>query len=240
MKSTNARAAALLLAGTVLAIGPALSESGARPRAGRTPHAAAVGVVAPANPCVFPTAMSATPEETAWRLFVAANCPANSGKVVWENWVEQLQFYPANASGVAANVVGVRRLHGSPLARVLARQAGEALPNLAPNTECSKMRGPPPGLAATVICEEARLNPQAAAFITHAGYQVRTAQMKAAKNNVDIQFTTPSVEVKVDWVPATDFKPAFTCANPPAGVRVEMIAGACYAMLGIHIESKLL
>ena len=45
------------------------------------------------------------------------------------------------------------------------------------------------------------INPEAAAFITTAGYQVRTAQMAAAQNKTDIEFTKPSIEVKVDWIP---------------------------------------
>jgi hypothetical protein len=191
--------------------------------------------------CVFPTALSPTMEETAWRLFVAAHCPSNGGNVVWENWVEQLQFYPANAGARGALAEKPRRLHGSPLAQALARQkgGGGSTLQLTPNTECSQMNGPPPNVVAKTICEEVHLNPAAAAFITKAGYQVRTAQMKAASAGVDIQFTKPSVEVKVDWIPATDFKPAFTCTSPPSGVHVQMIQGVCYAMAGIHISSKL-
>ena len=45
--------------------------------------------------------------------------------------------------------------------------------------------------------------------------------------------------MKVDWIPGTDFKPAFTCSNPPKGVHVEEIDGTCYAMAGMHISSKL-
>jgi len=83
------------------------------------------------------------------------------------------------------------------------------------------------------------LNPDAATFVTRNNYQVRTGQTAAAQKGTDIQFTAPSIEVKVDWIPGTDFKPAFTCANPPTGVHVEEIEGTCYAMAGMHISSKL-
>jgi hypothetical protein len=190
--------------------------------------------------CTFPAAMVATPEETAWRLFVAANCPTSAGHMVWEGWIEQLQFYPATAGGTAG-AQSVKRLHASPLARAQSSRAQGLRVLLAPNTECNEMRGPPPNVVTgATICEETRLNPEAVAFITTAGYQVRTAQMAAAQNKTDIEFTKPSIEVKVDWIPAGDFNPPFTCDNPPAGVHVDTIEGQCYAMAGIHISSKLL
>jgi hypothetical protein len=194
---------------------------------------------APAGACAFPTAPSATPEETAWKLFVAANCPANAGKVVWENWIEQAQLYPANAGPGAA--AAHKRLHGSPLARIEALRRLGAAKVQAPNTSCNAMNGPPNNVVpGATICEEVHLNPEAVAFIKGAGYQARPGQTKAAQGGVNIQFPKPAIEVKVDWIPGTDFKPGFTCAKPPSGVHVETIDGVCYAMAGIHISSKLL
>ena len=203
-----------------------------------TAHAA----TPPASGCSFPTAPSATPEETAWRLFVAANCPANSGKVVWENWVEQAQLYPATSGGAALlSRAAPSRLHGSPLAMVLSAKGRRARLALIPSSQCNAMNGPPKNvIPGATICEEAHLNPEAAAFVTQAGYQLRPGQTAAAQKGVDIEFPKDAIEVKVDWVPATDFKPAFTCAKPPAGVHVETFNGVCYAMAGIHISSKLL
>src|ERR1019366_22133 len=51
---------------------------------------------APSPGCAFPTQMSATPEQTAWQLFVAASCPTTKNQVVWENWIEQSKMYPAS------------------------------------------------------------------------------------------------------------------------------------------------
>jgi hypothetical protein len=200
---------------------------------------------AQASACAFPTAPAATPEQTAWQLFVAANCPGNTGKVVWEEWVEQLQLYPAcpTCNEIASVRQMRKRLHGSPLAEILRRGgAPNAAPALAPSSECGTMNGPPPNVIAQVICEEARLNPEAAAFVTGDGYQVRAGQTAAAQNNTDIEFPTAAIEVKVDWIPATDFPASstFNCTTPQKDIHVEMIDGTCYVLAGMHISSKLL
>jgi hypothetical protein len=191
--------------------------------------------------CVFPTAPSPTPEETAWRLFVAANCPGNGAQVVWENWIEQSELYPASGAGVAAAGPPPKRLHGSPLANALSARRRGVRALLTPATDCNPMGGPPPNVTSgATICEEVHINAEAASFVTTNGYQLRPGQAAAAQKGTDIEFPTPAIEVKVDWIPGTDFTPAFTCANPPAGVRVETIDGTCYAMAGMHISSKLL
>ena len=53
----------------------------------------------PTNPCAPPNEISASPEQTAWELWVAATCPVNQSQypyVVWENWIEQNQMYPVD------------------------------------------------------------------------------------------------------------------------------------------------
>src|SRR5579871_4568959 len=58
------------------------------------------------NACTPPTRLAATPEQTAWQLFVAATCPVNSGKypyVVWENWIEQSKLYSPTATALGEN-----------------------------------------------------------------------------------------------------------------------------------------
>jgi hypothetical protein len=192
--------------------------------------------------CTFPTVPYSTPEETAWRLFVAANCPANSGQVVWENWMEQSQVYPATGGVAVAARQPAKRLHESPLARALgARAQGLRAALLAPSTECNKMHGPPDNvLPNATVCEEVHINPDGVAFLNEKGYQQRPAQTEAAQKGTDIEFSKPAIEVKVDWIPATDFATPFTCSSPPAGVHVASIDGVCYAMAGMHISSKLL
>src|ERR1700719_4619157 len=129
---------------------------------------------AQSSACAFPTAPAATTEETAWRLFVAANYPSSGTKVVWENWIEQSQLYPASAAGIAAlNARPAKRLHGSPLARALSGQLRGLRALLTPSTDCGNMRGPPPNVIKNaIICEEARLNPEAATFVTSHYYHV--------------------------------------------------------------------
>jgi len=204
-------------------------------------------------PCAFPTVPAATPEQTAWQLFVAANCPSNAAQVVWENWIEQLQLYPANGSiggtTVAGSTVSRKRLHGSPLARLRLAQAKQAssgfVPLLDPTSECTlvkKENAPKNMLPNSTICEEVRLNPDAQTFISSELYELRPSQTQAAVNGVNIQFPVPAVEVKIDWIPASDFaaNATFNCTDPPAGIHVETIDGVCYALAGMHISSKLL
>ncbi len=62
------------------------------------PVAAQSPASAPAAPaaCSFPAQPAATLEETAWRIFVAANCFATTSgdkKLVWETWTEQNCWY---------------------------------------------------------------------------------------------------------------------------------------------------
>lgn len=183
-------------------------------------------------------------EETAWRLFVAANCPSGN-QLVWETWIEQLQLYPASGAAAVA-AAAPKRLHGSPLARVASAREQIIRPNslgLTPTSQCNPMNAPPPNVIQNpkpIICEEVHLNSDAAGFVTSNTYQIRSGQQAAAQKGTNIQFPWSAVEVKVDWIPASDFQNPFTCTNPPDGVHVEMIDGVCYAMAGVHISSKLL
>ncbi|HTX55559.1 MAG TPA: hypothetical protein VMD47_00510 [Candidatus Acidoferrales bacterium] len=198
-------------------------------------HDASVASAAPVFGCSFPTHMAASAEQTAWEFFVAANCrSAGKSPLVWENWIEQDQLYTLRPGAT------VQRFHASLLEqRFRQRHHHPAL--FAPNTGCNPMNGPPPNVIPNaIICEEVHINPSAAAFIRANQYQARSAQAAAARNHVDIQFPASAVEVKVDWIPATQFTTPFTCSNPPAGVHVETVAGVCYAMAGMHISSKLL
>ena len=93
---------------------------------------------------------------------------------------------------------------------------------------------------AKVICEEARLNPDAQKFVTGNGYQIRSGQEQAAQKGTNIQFPRTAVEIKADWIPASDFaQPGFSCSSPQTAVYTEMIDGTCYALAGLHISSKL-
>ena len=103
------------------------------------------------------------------------------------------------------------------------------------------MNGPPANvIKGATVCEEVHINPEAKAFIVSQKFETRAGQTAAASRGGDFDFPPAALEVKVDWIPASDFNPPFTCGAPPPGVRVETVEGKCYAMAGMHIASKLL
>ncbi len=172
-------------------------------------------------------------------MFVAANCPGTGSQVVWESWIEQSELYPAGPALAAGQAPP--RLQGSPLARALQLRRGLAPAALAPSTECNNMNGPPANVIKNAtICEEVHINPEAQAFIVSRKFEMRPGQTVAARRGADFGFPPAALEVKVDWIPASDFNPPFKCSDPPPGVRVETVDGKCYAMAGMHIASKLL
>lgn len=183
--------------------------------------------------------------ETAWRIFIAVNCPANANQLVWETWTEQysLLTQPGHPPSKA------KRLHGSALGMMLsAKLPGAKLPQLNPTTGCQGLPRPPSNMPTPnaptpggEFCEEVHLDPTMVAYIVQHGYQFRVGQEQAAKSSATIQFPQTAVEVKADWFPASDFDPVqFSCTNPTPGLHTEMIDGTCYALVGMHISSKLL
>ncbi len=238
---------ALVLLATVAAI-TALGSGRSNHHLSLTPVASAATPGACTLPTTAPDPNNATAvAQTAWQLFIAVNCQANKTQLVWETWTEQLDLYtrPGTVAGKKPN-----RLHGSPLAMMLAAKlrGTKALPQLNPNDECQPMGAPPSNMPnsqapthAGQFCEEVHIDPTAVAYITQNGYQFRVGQVKAVTSSTTINFPQTAVEVKADWIPATDFSPAqFNCTNPPQGIHVEMIDGNCYALAAMHISSKLL
>lgn len=176
--------------------------------------------------------MAATPEQTAWQLFVAATCPAGTQYpyVVWETWQDQDQVYQTSAEAAQAPQ---RRFHVSPLARALGADKKKARklelsPEVA-NENCNSGTW-----TGRTICEEARLNPDAVKYVQSNNLNTLAGQKKFVQAGSTFQFTPPSIEIKADWIQLT------SCANPPAGVHVEQQAGKCYALGGIHLISKLI
>jgi len=205
-------------------------------------------LVAPASAqastaCTIPTKPAATPDQTAWELFVAVNCRAANGKLVWENWIEQATLYPASGAPGALAVSG-RRLHGSVLAALLHPASGpKGVTATATPGPCNKMAIAPSNVTTgATICEEVHINPSAQATIQKNGYQYRTGQMATAAAGGKISFGTDAIEVKIDWLPASDFaSPSFSCSAATAPtVYVETIDGVCYAMVAMHVTSHLI
>jgi len=195
--------------------------------------------------CTIPTAPAATNDQTAWQLFVAINCVQPGGKPLWATWIEQSQLYPADGK-IALHLLANNgpHLHGSVLAairRATRARGGVAQLASAPGT-CSNMAITPKNvLSGAQICEEVYINPAAQAAIQGPGYNIRTAQMNAAKAGKKISFPDPAIEVKVDWLPAADFAQApFACDGSTKNLYTQNVGGQCYALVAMHITSKLL
>jgi hypothetical protein len=207
------------------------------------------------SPCSPPNRITSSIEETAWRLWVAATCPVNQDQypyVVWENWIEQDQLYPLDpANGLKVpnslpplNSAARHLLHASPL--TLAKNPGltTVVPGLlgAPDQNCNKSGTPPPNQPNLVLCEEVRENGATEDYIAGSSFWNRGGQQHAAVTKADIQFPASSVEIKADWIQLSSI--GLSCSNLPAGfsqsVHVEMINGNCFALVGMHLISKLL
>jgi hypothetical protein len=198
--------------------------------------------VAAADPCVFPTTLAARHEETAWQLFVAATCKSPEGSahpLAFENWTEQsCLINPAGAGCEAGSTK--RALHGS-----LLKTVG------LPSSECSAMTTATKGLDPSLLpfvptnlaegaqfCEEVFANAAEVAYIRENSLNTLTGQAA----HEPIAFPTFAVEIKVDWLPVTaltNTPPAFDCSTPSPDIYTETIDGVCYAMVGMHISSKL-
>jgi hypothetical protein len=210
----------------------------------------------PANPCVLPTAMASSNEQTAWQIFVAANC-VTSGGLTWSTWTEQTCF--VNPSSCAGQKATGHRLHASLLQE--RRRLRTAPLAVAPLPPCQSMTTKTtPQLPADMLpfvpanlaknprfCEEVFVDPSEASFVTapSSGNSLTTLTAQVAYTasapGGAITFPTPGVEIKADWLPADSITPSFNCTdNAPAGVYTEVIEGKCYALVGMHFTSKLL
>jgi hypothetical protein len=203
------------------------------------------------NPCAPPTEISQNIFETAWQLFVAATCPVNNDQypyVVWEDWIEQAQMYPADPSqglfvpkalGTAESAA--HQLGGSPFALLRHPKLAEVVKGLlgAANENCNKAGAPPANQPKLVICEEVRLNGAAEDYVAGNDLWNRPGQALKAKNGTPIQFPAPAIEVKADWIDLASI--GQTCTSLPANsIHIEKIDGNCFALAGIHLISKLL
>jgi len=171
--------------------------------------------------------------------------------VTWENWIEQAQMYPLDPANVlqipaslAPSSSAPRLLHASPLALAKNPGAIETIPGLlgSPDQVCTKAAAPPRDQAKLMICEEVRINGSAQDYITGTAIWNRNGQKKIAAAQGEIDFPRPAVEVKADWIELKSI--GYDCSNLPQGltrnVHVETISGDCFAMVGIHIISKLI
>jgi hypothetical protein len=206
------------------------------------------------NACSPPNHIYSSIEETAWRIWIAATCPVNQNEypyVVWEDWIEQSQFYPLNPATVltvpnslAQENTVTHTLHASPLTLVKNPGLTAIIPGLlgAPNQNCNKSQTPPSGQPNLVLCEEVRENGSTEDYIAGTNLWNRSGQKQAASAGRNIQFPRTSVEIKADWIELASIN--IDCNKLPSGfaqsIHVEMINGNCYALAGMHLISKLL
>jgi hypothetical protein len=207
----------------------------------RTPTSDRPAVVYAAVPpaaCQFPTKPAATPEETAWQMFTAANCPWQQGngamQAVWESWPTQEDVFtsgaqvqaPSGAHALAAvRSAGPPRFHTSFLQRALAKKTVSAHALVGGlNTGCGPATAPPH----RVLCEEVRLNPSAAAYVTSNSLTTHAGQGTFVAAGKTVDFPSTAVEVKADWLP--------NCKNPR--LHVETIGNTSYCLIAMHIISK--
>jgi hypothetical protein len=220
-----------------------LLYSESRPEAGAAPQAVKKPTVG--NP--------ASEAEFAWSLFIEAMKPAGSTALTFETWTEQCELNPKMAGcpappPPAAAGAKVRRLHSSALARKL---VGAKATVVIQGAECSPMNtqgfsnpnypAPANVLASATFCEEVYVNPAEANFVR--ANKLTTLSGQQAYGNAHagaITFPWEAVELKVDWVPTSSFSPTFECPDPTNKLYTENINGTCYAMVGVHIISKVL
>lgn len=201
------------------------------------------------NPCEFPNSTKGMSDaEVVWRLFVAATCPvANdpNAVVAWEKWQVQSQVFPPATQQLGApppsrfNPSVLQQIMNPPKAGLLGLNLSTA--NCAPGNHPAYPHGPK-----RTICEEVRLNPEAASYITSNGLQTHAGQGSFVQKNGPLDFPVSAVELKADWIQLASMDP---CDHPPQNptVHVEKATDStknppvthCYALAGIHINSKL-
>ncbi|MBV9403986.1 MAG: hypothetical protein JO211_01480, partial [Acidobacteriaceae bacterium] len=194
----------------------------------------------------------------AWNLFLQAMAPAK-GSLTFETWTEQCDLSPnmvgcpstASVAAVAkASGNGkVRMLHGSPLTPSK-KMTG---------TDCAAMTTtpiagyPPPSnlTPGATYCEEVFVSPTEASFVkknlttlvsqqTYGNARNETINFPGTGTN-DPRLDLDSLEVKVDWVPASSYNvPTFACPDPTNSLYTETINGTCYALAAVHISSKVM
>jgi hypothetical protein len=221
---------------------------------------ASLSVSSAQNPAAPPPASDLSAKPTAgdpvgearfaWYLFLQAVAPSSgpNGPLAFENWVEQCQLNPGmiGCPPAAAAKGQARLLHGSALAKKGAK-AGATVPGI----ECQSMTtgslggypAPANVLSTATFCEEVFVNPPESTFVTANGLITLSGQQKyaSAKGGV-ITFPWDAVEIKADWVPASSYKSTqtFSCPDTTGKLYTEVINGTCYALVGLHISSKVL
>jgi hypothetical protein len=195
----------------------------------------------------------------AWNLFLQAMTPTN-GSLTFETWTEQCQLTPGVIGCPStASVAATAKAEGSGKVRMLHGSAGGPGAKKMAGNDCGVMTTTPlEGYPApsnltrnAVYCEEVFLSPVEASFIKRNLSTLVDQQAYGNERNGTINFPgtgtndtrldLDSLEMKVDWVPATSYSnPTFACPDPTNSLYTEMINGTCYALAAIHITAKVM
>jgi hypothetical protein len=204
--------------------------------------------------CQFPSQSAATPEQTAWEIFVAAACATGTGSypyLTWESWPNQNDIYPnvtATPAHGAKAIEKRRRFTPSLLGAALLKGHGRTpapLPAVS-ETGCQvagEYQGPPAGPpSGRTICEEVHMNTTlagtgAADFVTHTRINNRPQQETVAQAG-KLLFPPTAIEVKANWIQYPLNKGA--CPTTVSNVWTEIDGDYCYALAAIHVISKLI
>lgn len=187
-----------------------------------------------------------------WELFVQAVKPTGNAQapLTFETWLEQCEIQPqlcgitatAAATAKTGAARSARRAHISDLQRRLSKsnQGDSGI------IGCASMNTAGfPGIPATnvapnaVFCEEVFVNKPESDFIIKS--KLTNIPAQEAFGNVNFPWT--AIEIKVDWVPQSSFVKPFSCTDPTLyieTIQFEKQPSQCYALVGMHINSKAL
>jgi hypothetical protein len=169
------------------------------------------------------------PDQVAWQLFIQANTRAGGSNSTFETWASDTDLFQPNPQFPTAPTPPVLRRPILPqVAREGVQENGGLLPAL------------PPGVAQGEM-EETRHNKSTFDFIVQNNL-FKVSGLKAAFGK-NLSFPVDSVEVKANWMPVSDI-PGFTnnrvtAAQVPQLYHVNSAAGVQYAMVSMHVISKL-
>jgi hypothetical protein len=183
----------------------------------------------PATAQQTPNPAMTAPDMVAWQLFIQVNTRAGGTNATFETWASDTDtFQPTPQFPTTPSPPVLRRPILPQIAREGVQEAGGLLPAL------------PPGIAQGAT-EETRHNKPTFDFIVQNNlYKVSGLKAAFGKN---LSFPIDSIEVKANWVPVSEI-PAFTnnkvtLAQVPALYHVNSTGGVQYALVAMHVISKL-
>ncbi len=219
-------------------------------------HAADTGALPGADESLYGPSFSSL----AWGLFMEAMAPAGDGTLTFETWTEECQLNP-NMVGCpsAASLEAAAKAGRNGKVRLLHAGATGHIRKI-PGTDCGPMittaiggyRAPSNLIKNAIFCEEVYVSPPEASFVKGSGLTTLAGQQTYGNEHTrainfpgtglnQLRSDLDSVEVKLDWVPAASFKsPAFACPDPTNSLYTQTINGTCYALVGVHVTSKVM